>query len=136
MSSVYKILTGMITAQLRPFLSDLIHSSQTGFVQDCSILYNVVTFYEAVKWARQTEQPTAIMLLDFEKAYDRVDWGFLRAHNTGMGFPDAWIRGIFALYRSASAAVTIEMMALYLRDRTPQIQGLHMPIDGSPDLVE
>ncbi|MCO5600802.1 hypothetical protein L7F22_054918 [Adiantum nelumboides] len=27
-------------------------------------------------------------------------------------------------------------MALYLRGRTPQIEGLHMPIDGSPDLVE
>ncbi|MCO5591071.1 hypothetical protein L7F22_045048 [Adiantum nelumboides] len=27
-------------------------------------------------------------------------------------------------------------MVLYLRGRTPQIQGLHMPIDGSPDLVE
>ncbi|MCO5610873.1 hypothetical protein L7F22_065115 [Adiantum nelumboides] len=27
-------------------------------------------------------------------------------------------------------------MALYLRGRTPQIQGLHMPIDGSLDVVE
>ncbi|MCO5598227.1 hypothetical protein L7F22_052319 [Adiantum nelumboides] len=27
-------------------------------------------------------------------------------------------------------------MALYLRGRTPQIQGLHMPIDGFPHLVE
>ncbi|MCO5605166.1 hypothetical protein L7F22_059346 [Adiantum nelumboides] len=73
MSSVYKILARMITSRLRPFLPDLIHSSQTGFVQDRSILDNVVTFYEAVEWACQTGQPTAIMLLDFEKAYDRVD---------------------------------------------------------------
>ncbi|MCO5556756.1 hypothetical protein L7F22_010308 [Adiantum nelumboides] len=73
MSSVYKILARMITSRLRSFLPDLIHSSQTGFVQDRSILDNVVTFYEAVEWARQTGQPTAIMLLDFEKAYDRVD---------------------------------------------------------------
>ncbi|MCO5554775.1 hypothetical protein L7F22_008309 [Adiantum nelumboides] len=77
MSSVYKIFARMITARLRPFLPDLIHSSQTRFVQDRSILDNVVTFYEAVEWARQTEQRTAIMLLDSEKAYDRVDWGFL-----------------------------------------------------------
>ncbi|MCO5608782.1 hypothetical protein L7F22_062998 [Adiantum nelumboides] len=74
MSSVYKILARMITARLRSFLLDLIHSSQIGFVQDRSFLDNVVTFYEAVEWARQTDQPTAIMLLDFEKAYDRVDW--------------------------------------------------------------
>ncbi|MCO5613084.1 hypothetical protein L7F22_067358 [Adiantum nelumboides] len=135
------------------------------FVHDCSILDNVVTFYEAVEWVRHTDQPIAIMLLDFEKAYDRVDRGFLEGTLHRMGFPDAWIQGISALYRSASAATTIgchvgrsftlsrsvrqgcplapylflffaETMALYLRVRTPQIHGLHMPIDGSPDLVE
>ncbi|MCO5581256.1 hypothetical protein L7F22_035134 [Adiantum nelumboides] len=73
MSSVYKILARMITSRLRPFLPELMHLSQTDFVQDRSILNNVVTFYEAVEWTRQTGQPTAIMLLDFEKAYDRVD---------------------------------------------------------------
>ncbi|MCO5573599.1 hypothetical protein L7F22_027371 [Adiantum nelumboides] len=130
------ILARMITSRLRPFLPDLIHSSQIGFVQDRSILDNVVTFYEAVEWARQTGQPTAIMLLDFEKAYDRVEWGFLEDTLHRMGFPDALIRGISALYRSASAVVTIETMALYLRGRTPQIRGLHMPVDTSPDLVE
>ncbi|MCO5605615.1 hypothetical protein L7F22_059798 [Adiantum nelumboides] len=78
-----------------------------GFVQDCSLLDNVVTFYEAVEWALQTGQPTAIILLDFEKAYDRVDWGFLEGTLHWMGFPDVWIRGISALYRSSSAAVTI-----------------------------
>ncbi|MCO5604328.1 hypothetical protein L7F22_058493 [Adiantum nelumboides] len=84
---------------------DLIHLSQTGFVQDHSILDNVLTFYEAVEWARQSmildnvltfyeavewarqlEQPTVIMLLDFEKAYDRVDWVFLEGIVSKMGF--------------------------------------------------
>ncbi|MCO5554989.1 hypothetical protein L7F22_008528 [Adiantum nelumboides] len=94
MSSVYKILARIINARLRSLLSDLIHSSQTGFVQDDSILDNVVTFYETVEWARQTKQPTTIMLLDFEKAYGRVDWGFLEGTLPRMGFLDAWIQGI------------------------------------------
>ncbi|MCO5607270.1 hypothetical protein L7F22_061463 [Adiantum nelumboides] len=46
MSSVYKMLARMISAPLRPLLMDLIHSSQTSFVQDRSIMDNVVTFYE------------------------------------------------------------------------------------------
>ncbi|MCO5568312.1 hypothetical protein L7F22_022011 [Adiantum nelumboides] len=45
MSSVYKILARMITSRLRPFLPDLIHSSQTGYVQDRSILDNVAAGY-------------------------------------------------------------------------------------------
>ncbi|MCO5605356.1 hypothetical protein L7F22_059539 [Adiantum nelumboides] len=91
MSSVYKILARTIRAQLRPLLPDLIRSSQTGFAQVRSILDNVVTFYETVEWARVTEQPTVIMLLDFEKAYDKVDWGVLEGTLSRMGFPDAWM---------------------------------------------
>ncbi|MCO5558501.1 hypothetical protein L7F22_012086 [Adiantum nelumboides] len=163
------LLTQRVYMVLNQVLKELstkrLVADQKNLMQDRSILDNVVTFYEAVEWARQTEQPSAIMLLDFEKAYDKVDWGFLEGTLSRMGFPDAWIRGIFALYRSASVAVTIgghdrrtftlsrsvrqgyplapylfsffaETMALYLRGRTPQIQGLPMPIDGSPDLVE
>ncbi|MCO5608015.1 hypothetical protein L7F22_062218 [Adiantum nelumboides] len=104
------------------------------------------------------------MLLDFEKAYDIADRGFLEGTLYRMKFLDAWIRGISAFDRSAFAAVTIgghvgrtftlsrsvrqgchlapylfpffaNSMALYLSGSTPQIQGLHMPIDGFPDLV-
>ncbi|MCO5590451.1 hypothetical protein L7F22_044421 [Adiantum nelumboides] len=105
--SLQEILARIIIARLRPLLPDLIHSSQTGFVQDRSIVDNVVTFYETVEWVRQTEQPTTIMLFDFEKAYDKVDWGFLEGTLSRMEFLDTWIRGISALYRSASAEVTI-----------------------------
>ena len=47
------------------------------------------------------------MILDFEKAYDRVDWDFLEGSMLRMGFPQWWMIGVFALYRSGSAAVTI-----------------------------
>ena len=33
----------------------------------------------------------AMLLLDFEKAFDRVDWGFLEETMLCMGFPDSWI---------------------------------------------
>ena len=59
-----------------------------------------------MEWARQSHQPIAIMLLDFEKAYDRVDWDFLEGSMLRMGFPQRWITGV-SLYRSGSAAVTI-----------------------------
>ncbi|MCO5559170.1 hypothetical protein L7F22_012764 [Adiantum nelumboides] len=120
MSLVYKILARMISARLRPFLPDLIHLSQTGFVQDCSFLDNVVTFYDAVEWARQTgSQPTAIMLLDFEKAYNRVEWDFLEGTLSRMGFPQPGIHEISALHRSASSARAKPKLQ-YRRENTNQ----------------
>ncbi|MCO5581311.1 hypothetical protein L7F22_035190 [Adiantum nelumboides] len=61
----------------------------------------------AMDWARTSSTPLAIILLDFEKAYDTVDWGFLEGSLDRMGFPLAWIRGLSALYRSTSSSVTI-----------------------------
>lgn len=68
---------------------------------------NVFTFYAAAEWARCSSQSLDVLLLDFEKAYDRVDWDFLEGTLSRLGFPDRWIRGVSGLYRSATSAVTI-----------------------------
>lgn len=60
-----------------------------------------------MEWSRCTSHPLALLLLDSEKAYDRVDWGFLEGTLRRMGFPVSWIRGVAALYRCSSSAITI-----------------------------
>lgn len=64
---------------MQPFLSNLIHNTHTGFVHGRSIFDNMFSFWEASKWASQTNQRLAILFLDFEKAYGRVDWDFWKA---------------------------------------------------------
>ena len=68
----YKILAKMINARIQPLLPNPIHNTQSGFVQDRIILDSLFTFLEATKWEQHNRQHLAI-LLDFEKAYDRVD---------------------------------------------------------------
>ena len=52
-------------------------------------------------------EPLAVLLLDFEKAYDRVDWAFLEDTMICMGFPIEWIRGVASLYRSTHSQVLV-----------------------------
>ena len=56
---------------------------------DLSRKFHIFTFWEEVSLARLEESPLAVLLLDFEKAYDRVDWGFLEETMLCMGFPDS-----------------------------------------------
>ena len=97
----YKILAKALSLRLQPMLDTLIHPTQTGFVKGRSILDNIFTYWEAVSLAHLREEPLAVLLLDFEKAYDHVDWAFLEAMMLQMGFPEPWIRGMATLYRSA-----------------------------------
>ena len=49
----------------------------------------------------------AVLLLDFEKAYHRVDWGFLEETMLGMGFPNSWVHGVAAMFRIAHNQVLL-----------------------------
>ena len=68
-------------------LDSWIHPTQTGFVKDRSILDSIFNFWEIVSLARLRGEELAILLLDFEKAYDRVDWAFLEATMGKIGVP-------------------------------------------------
>ena len=49
----------------------------------------------------------AVLLLDFKKAYDRVDWGFLEETMLCMGFPTTWIREVAAMYKITHSHVLL-----------------------------
>ena len=59
---------------------------------------NVFLAIEAMDWAVETNQPMVMLLLDFEKAYDQVEWSFLEGSLLSLGFNQAWISWVRALY--------------------------------------
>ena len=67
LNTVYKIFMKTINLRLQPWLSQLIHSSQTGFIKEQSILDNIFTFWETTALALKSNQQMAILLLDLEK---------------------------------------------------------------------
>ena len=78
LNTIYKIYALKVLALcLQPLLPDIIHTSQTGFMQDRSIFDNIFMFWELSASAMAKKEHLIILLLDFEKAYDRVNWDFL-----------------------------------------------------------
>lgn len=48
-----------------------------------------------------------MLLLDFEKAYDRVNWTFLKRTMQAMGFHEKWVNQVISLNLNAAAAVVV-----------------------------
>ena len=71
------------------------------------MLDNIFTFWEGVSLARLEESPLTVLLLDFEKAYNTVDWGFLEETMLCMGFPDSWVRGVASMFKTAHNQVLL-----------------------------
>ena len=51
-------------------------ATQTGFVPGRFIQENLTFTRDVVEWANETANPVIIAFLDYEKAFDRVNWEY------------------------------------------------------------
>jgi hypothetical protein len=93
--------------RLSGVLASIIHPSQTGFIKDRQLVDNVMTVKEAMKVARRGDQNIAILLLDMEKAYDRVNWQFLVETLQQMGFGQTFTNTIITLLNGSQSFLYI-----------------------------
>jgi len=77
--ATYKLMAKVMANRMQRNLPRWIKSSQIGFVKDRYILDNVFLAYEAMEWAQELQQDLVILMIDFEKAYNQVNWTFLKA---------------------------------------------------------
>lgn len=71
------------------------------------MLDGVVVAIELVHAAKHGKKPSFLLKVDFEKAYDTVDWGFLRYMMRMMNFCEKWITWIVGCLSSASVSVLV-----------------------------
>ncbi|XP_057851145.2 uncharacterized protein LOC131061466 [Cryptomeria japonica] len=60
-----------------------------------------------MEWANSSHQEAAMLLLDFEKAYDRIEWDFILMMLKAFGFPDIFCKYIQILLKDASAMIDV-----------------------------
>ena len=71
------------------------------------IIDNVLTFWEAIALAKKTNQHIACLILDFEKACDRVQWPFLDKVMERLGLPSKWRSATLANYEGSLGRVMV-----------------------------
>ena len=73
----YKILTGALANRIKTFLDPLISKCQKGFVSgryigECTRLVSDLIYY-----LNKTKKAGILLMIDFEKAFDSLEWEFL-----------------------------------------------------------
>jgi hypothetical protein len=104
---IYKILTKVLAGRLQTFLPSIIRPNQIGFVEGRSILDNIFMAQDSLSWAEESNQDLVLLLLDFEKAFDKIEWNFLFSAMDHIGFNNTWIKWVRTLYREASSAIKV-----------------------------
>jgi hypothetical protein len=75
-------------------MGSVISESHTSFVKDRQILDGILIANKVVDEARRSKKELMLFKVDFEKAYDSVDWGYLDDVMGRMGFPTLWRKWI------------------------------------------
>lgn len=91
----FKLLTKVITIRITKIVHKVISETQTAFIPSRQILDGVVILHEVLHELKSSNQAGIILKLDFEKAYDKVQWQFLFEVLQRKGFDEkmiGWIR--------------------------------------------
>jgi hypothetical protein len=73
----YKIITKVLTNRLASCITTVISSNQNGFIKGRYIMDGVVSLNEILHEVKKRKHSGVILKIDFEKAYDKVNWQFL-----------------------------------------------------------
>ena len=74
----YKIAAKSIANRLKVFLPNLINNDQTGFIKGRFIGENIRLIDSVICYAKEENIPGLLLFLDFEKAFDTIEWPFIR----------------------------------------------------------
>ena len=77
---MYKLVTKIIVAQLRPYLDKVISLLQIAFFPSQKGTDNAIIVQELIHSISRSKGKERFMAIkiDLEKAYDKLEWGFIR----------------------------------------------------------
>ena len=104
---LYKIIAKVLSWRLRGVLHETIHSTQGVFVQGRQILDTVLIANEIVDEKKRSREEGVIFKIDFEKAYDHVNWDFLDHVLEKKGFSPRWRTWMRGCFSTVSYAVLV-----------------------------
>jgi len=125
----YKIISKLLSRRMQPILQEIISENQSAFVPKRAINDNVLITHEALHYLQTSGAEKRCFMdvkTDISKAYDRIEWDFIKLVMQEMGFHQTWISWnlqcistvsySFLLNSSAQGAVTPET---WLRQGNP-----------------
>jgi hypothetical protein len=72
-----------------------------------NILDNNFLAQKSLEWAIESGRDLILLLLDFEKAFDKIKWGFLFPALSKLDFSPKWIKWVSSLYWLASFFIKV-----------------------------
>lgn len=104
---IYKIITKTLTIRLDPYSNKLFSEQQNAFIKKRNICDGIMSLHELIHHTHVKKKVGVVLKLDFEKAYDKVNWDFLIQCHKVRGFSDVWCNWVHDVLHNGTVSVKI-----------------------------
>ena len=101
----YKILAHTLAGRLQHVLPEIISKDQNAYIKNRFIGYNIRTILDVIENSNSKHLKNIIAFLDFEKAFDKLNWTFIQKSLTAFGFGPKFMKWVTIMYTNISSCV-------------------------------
>ncbi|XP_074299343.1 uncharacterized protein LOC141630419 [Silene latifolia] len=130
-TTFYKVVSKILGNRLKQVLESIIGPEQAAFVANRDIFYNTMLAHELVsKYGHAYLTPRCLLKVDIRKAFDSVNWGFLKDSMLHLNFPSKFVDWIMACITSPYYLLLINgEVQVFTRGDLPSIQAVAHCLD-------
>jgi hypothetical protein len=103
----FKFFTKVGTNRVTEVAHKVVRPTQTAFMPGRHILEGVVVLHETIHELQRKKMNGVLLKLDFEKAYDKVNWDFLQQALRMKGFDPKWCKWIQDFVSRGSVGIRV-----------------------------
>ena len=104
---IYKIGSSCIANRIKCILPKIINEDQSGFIRNRYIGDNIRLIYDVIAYLDEYSLPGLLLNIDFEKAFDSVNWTFMIKVLKAFGFQNNICHWITTFYRNLKSCVVV-----------------------------
>ena len=101
----YKIASKVIVKRIERVLPSIIHPDQTGFMKGRYIGQNVRLINDIIQQTELQKIPGILLFLDFQKAFDTLEWSFIQHTINLSNFGNSIKKWISTFYTNSESSV-------------------------------
>nr|GEX57649.1 hypothetical protein [Tanacetum cinerariifolium] len=103
----YKVIAKVLANRLKVVIPKIISNSQSAFIEGRQILDGVLIANEVLSHIKKMKKKMLLFKVDFEKAFNSINWNFLDNILNQMNFRDKWRWWIRGCLKSARVSVLV-----------------------------
>ncbi len=102
----YKIASKVLALRLHDKIPKLVDLNQTGFVKGRYMNDTVRTLHDVIEYCRITQKEGLLMMIDFQKAFDSLEWDFLYKTLEKMNFGQSFTKWVKLFYKNIESCIS------------------------------